>query len=1180
MFKTNHWVSGLVLLTAFIFLGASDNTIRQTPRRLEILFLGHASKHHDSEKLADILLAEYFKSGINISYTIDPNDLNEENLQHYDGLIVYANHDTISRSQEEALIGFVKSGKGLIALHSASFCFRNSPEVVEMIGGQFKSHRYDSFPAVITHPEHPVMANVPSFTTLDETYVHDKISKNIQVLSVRVEGDHREPYTWVRPYGEGRVFYTAYGHNEKTFYNPGFLQLVHNGILWAVGDKARQDLAAYQLADPKYYDGPVPNYEKKDPAPKVQSSLSPEQSMSLIQVPVGFELKLFASEPMVVNPIYMNWDERGRLWVIETVDYPNEIKDEDRGDDRIKILEDTDGDGRADKTTIFADKLNIPTSFVFVNGGVLVSMAPSFLFLKDTDGDDKADIRQPLLKGWGKRDTHAQASNLRYGLDNMVWGVVGYSGFEGKVGKDSLRFGQGVYRFTPDGKQLEYLSGTSNNTWGLGFSEDFDVFISTANNTHTAFLGMHKRYFDKAGIGNESGVEKLDAHYSMHVATKNLRQVDVHGGFTAAAGHSLYTARNFPKEYWNRIAFVTEPTGRLIHRTILEPNGSGFKEAGDGWNMLVSADEWAAPVQAEVGPDGALWITDWYDFIIQHNPTPTMASSGLDAKNGEGNAYINPLRDHERGRIYRLAWKGNDHKNTLTLSKDDAGALVKALSHDNMFWRTTAQRLLVEKGDKSVMPALIKLVQDGKPDEIGVDAAAVHALWTMHGLKAFDGSNKEALSAATKALADEAAGVRKTAIQVLPANTTTLAAMVKAKLFDDRDYRVRLAALLKLTDMKTSVEIGNVLVNMAGKEENLEDNWIKQALTIAGKVHEQNFRTAARSRGLKENAPLSKASVVQRLMFGSRLNTIPLRRSFGRQRQGDELTPELLNREFVLTGEVERMPSRAGNNQQPSALSGVIATQGNRQNGYTLYVQDNKMYFQVNQNSKSYSIFTPKEIPARFSFRAGLDKDGAMRLFVDSNEVATTKAAGLFKKELTVPLRIGMDNRKGGERVKDYPDSLFILRAGLNKTRLETLAPATTAATATNAGPAIAKTIVLNVVKDVMKFDKELLTAKAGTTIRIIVNNPDFMQHNFVLIKPNTSNKVGAVADELARGGDGAKIHYVPKMPEVIAATPLINPAGKYTLTIKVPNIPGDYPYLCTFPGHWRIMNGILRVTK
>ncbi len=202
-----------------------------------------------------------------------------------------------------------------------------------------------------------------SFVTRDETYVHDKISKNIEVISERVEGAHHEPYTWVRPYGNGRVFYTAYGHDEVTFNNPGFLSLVKNGILWAVGDEARASLAAYKLADPTYYDGPVPNYEKRDPAPKVQASLTPEQSMSLIQVPVGFGLQLFAAEPDVVNPIYMNWDERGRLWVIETVDYPNEIKDDDKGDDRIKILEDTDGDGKADKFTIFADKLNIPYQF-------------------------------------------------------------------------------------------------------------------------------------------------------------------------------------------------------------------------------------------------------------------------------------------------------------------------------------------------------------------------------------------------------------------------------------------------------------------------------------------------------------------------------------------------------------------------------------------------------------------------------------------------------------------------------------------------------------------------------------------------------------------------------------------------------------------------------------------------
>src|SRR5215203_2695061 len=448
-------VSLAVIFTAAI----TKKSPESPPRRLEILFLGHKNnRNHNSERLADILTKEYFKSGINISFTDEPGDLNEKNLAQYDGLIVYANHDTISASQEKALLNFVRSGKGFIPLHSASFCFRNSAEVVEMIGGQFKSHKYDSFPAVITKADHPVMKGISPFVTKDETYVHDKISKNIEVLSERVEGTHHEPYTWVRPYGEGRVFYTAYGHDEATFNNQGFLDLVRNGILWAVGDKAKENLVALQLANPKYFDGPVPNYERRNPAPKVQESLTPQQSMSLIQVPAGFELQLFASEPMIVNPIYMNWDEKGRLWVIETVDYPNEIKTDDIGDDRIKILEDTDGDGKADKTTVFAEKLNIPTSFVFSNGGVVVSQAPSFLFLKDTNGDDKADVRQEILPGWGKNDTHAQASNLRYGLDNQIWGVVGYSGYyNGKKGQDSLAFGSGTYRFDPNSKELEFL---------------------------------------------------------------------------------------------------------------------------------------------------------------------------------------------------------------------------------------------------------------------------------------------------------------------------------------------------------------------------------------------------------------------------------------------------------------------------------------------------------------------------------------------------------------------------------------------------------------------------------------------------------------------------------------------------------------------------------------------------
>ena len=210
MCKINFRLYGLLTTILFFVTGATTSDRLDIAKRIEILFLGHKSKHHDSEKLADILTKEYFKQGINISYSVDPNDLNEETLARYDGLILYANYDTITKSQEKALLSYVKGGKGFIPLHSASWCFQNSPEAIELIGGQFKTHKYDSFPAVILNASHPVMKDVPAFKTKDETYVHDKMSKDVQVLTERVEGEHHEPYTWVKNYGEGRVFYTFF----------------------------------------------------------------------------------------------------------------------------------------------------------------------------------------------------------------------------------------------------------------------------------------------------------------------------------------------------------------------------------------------------------------------------------------------------------------------------------------------------------------------------------------------------------------------------------------------------------------------------------------------------------------------------------------------------------------------------------------------------------------------------------------------------------------------------------------------------------------------------------------------------------------------------------------------------------------------------------------------------------
>ena len=196
------------------------------------------------------------------------------------------------------------------------------------------------------------------------------------------------------------------------------------------------------------------------------------------------EPKLFVNRTSEIGkPITMAWDHKGRLWVSETVDYPNSLQTRGEGHDQIKICEDTDGDGKADKFTVFADKLSIPTSMVFANGGVILTSVPDTLFLQDTDGDDKADVRRVLFTGWGTQDTHAGPSNLHYGYDNWIYGCVGYSGFRGTVGGERMRFGQGFYTgSSPDGSEARSSSGsTNNNSWGVSFTEDGLLVGSTAN---------------------------------------------------------------------------------------------------------------------------------------------------------------------------------------------------------------------------------------------------------------------------------------------------------------------------------------------------------------------------------------------------------------------------------------------------------------------------------------------------------------------------------------------------------------------------------------------------------------------------------------------------------------------------------------------------------------------------
>ncbi len=1130
------------------------------PRRVEILVLGHDSEHHNSEKLMMYLQTPLFQKGINLTYTTDLADLNSETLNNYDGLMIYANHDSISPNQESALRDYVQSGKALIPVHSASFCFQNSDWYIEAVGGQFSKHGTEVFATKIIKPEHPAMEGLTEFESWDETYVHAKVNPDMEVLMERVDASGREPYTWVREEGKGRVFYTALGHNEKTWEKKEFQHLIASGILWAVGDRVNAQLAAYQIPEPEFRDAEIPNYEKRDPAPRFQLPLSPEESMKLVQIPVGFEMELFASEPMIINPIAMTWDERGRLFVIETTDYPNEVRKEG-GSDKIKILEDTDGDGKADKVTVFAENLNIPTSITPMNGGMLISMAPDFVFLKDTDGDDVADLREVVITGWGKSDTHAGPSNLRYGFDNKIWGVLGYSGFNGEVGGVKHQFGQGVYRFDPAGENLEYLGNTSNNTWGLGFTEDFETFISTANGQHSVYFSMANKFVKRPiFLGSANTVHGIDTHYDMPHLTPYLRQVDWHGSYTAAAGHNFYTARSFPQNYWNRIAFVAEPTGRVLHNAIINPDGSGYTEK-NGFNILASSDEWFSPVHAEVGPDGALWVADWYNFIIQHNPTPR----GFE--NGEGNAYINPLRDSKHGRIYRISYKGGEDSETFDLQDADTDELLEAMQSENLFWRLTAQRLLVERKDKSAVEGLYELINNQEVDVIGLNGPAINALWTLHGLGELSGSNSEALSVVEKALSHPSAGVRKNAVAVLPKTEASMQAILKANLLSDPDLTTRKNAFLALSEMPFSEDASQKLVESAKVDENGSDRYLPQAIFAAVLAHPTAFTKEEYSTTVAPANP-EDYSLTDRINRSLVAEQYPLD-----QRNSILFPPDVAGKEIAI-----QMIISKGENP----LEGVLVAQGNNTNGYSLYIYEDALHFAVAQDEKLTILSTKKGLPEeQFTIDASLVEDGSMSLKINGTEVGKGKTKGLFASALS-PQRVRVGQNDSRNVVGKYEGTWWFGGRLSNKSTLALAKPGSDLELVNKAASTIQANgttlIKLAVIPHEMKFEKTTFTVKAGSQVTIDFENPDFMQHNLVIGQKGAMETIGNAADELARNPKGAEQNYVPSIPQVIAATQLIDPEGRESLVFIAPTEPGEYPFVCTVPGHWRLMNGIMIV--
>ncbi|ELZ43467.1 secreted glycosyl hydrolase [Halorubrum saccharovorum DSM 1137] len=844
------------------------NEVNDVVEFTDVLFLGGVEDGatHYSTDLMRVLTPYMLERGVRIHYTERQDDLNADTLGSYDAVMLYGNRLEPTEAQIDALIQFVEDGGGFVPVHAASASFVSSDRYIDLVGGQFQSH--PPIQEVTTdrqQPNHPVFQGVDVFSSDEEAYRHTNVADDITVLEYGAgsgfDGTSNEPWTWTRTQGAGRVFYTAWGH-DAVWENDGFKQLLTNALLWASGNEPQ---ASVEQGFPEksftnvseYGHSYIPNRGRETPDAVssnddgvwdlVQDEFPVADSMQHSVTPAEFELQYFVSEDILPEGVEgeildMAFDASGRCFLSLTLDYPNEGG---TGEDKIVLCEDTDGDGVADEFSVFQEGLSIPHSLIPHRDGVIaaevgVDESGRVVYFGDEDGDDVADIEEEIFSGYGTGDTHAGLNQLYRGLDNWIYGVVGYAGLTPSI-DESISFSQDVFRFQPDGSEIEFVGSGASNMAGVKTNEEGLLFCSsaTAGNNVTTYAAIPSSWYDH--INGFTGTTTVDIRSETILSRSNntnralpindrYRAFDFQGGFTAATDQEFYTAREFPEQYWNSTAFVGEGTSQLMSTYYVEQQGAGY-ESIYHHNLFASNDEWSSPTYVNTGPDGMVWMIDLYDFIFQHNPTPDEYSTG------DGNAYETEVRDNQHSRLYRVTTGDDVDLHPHDLSDASASELVDMLSADNMFWRKTAQRKLIEQEATGVVSDLVDLATSEDLDDIGLDPGSIHALWTLDGLDAL-ADNESALLAT---LSHSSAGVRINALRALPPTAAKRDAIVDNGLLDDDDGRVQMWASLALAETPEDPAAGEAIFEMIDDDAALEEDLLVDASSVGAATHSDGF---------------------------------------------------------------------------------------------------------------------------------------------------------------------------------------------------------------------------------------------------------------------------------------------------------------------------------------------------
>jgi putative membrane-bound dehydrogenase-like protein len=702
-------------------------------------------------------------------------------LAETDVLILHAQEagNIPDATDRKNLNDFLARGGGLVVIHAGAVS-RDPDWFKGIVGGSWRQGTTKFLEAPMhlyfSDRSHPITKDVSNWSMNDEIYYDMDLSPEAKVLAtaytpkaidtggrgnreaqaraaeavalrkgVNIYDIQPQMWTYERKVDGATKTYRAFvslpGHLYENFNRPNYRAILLRGIAWA-GQRANVDeLNVMQQTTYTVVGGMQQAKNQTLPDTSLADTLRypeggpthPLKAAAHIEVHPEFNLNLVAAEPLINKVMNLDWDERGRLWVCETPEYPNGRRVPNtaawkesgslRGtqvqrdpEDRISILTDTNGDGIMDKKAVFADKLELVTSFVLHKNGVIAACSPDIWFLEDTNNDGVCDKRTKLYTGLGINDTHAVINNLRWGLDGWIYASHGYSRGDVTSGDGSKKFGpdgSGVVRFKPDGSAFEQYSSRNGNTWGLETTWDGQVFWTQPTSGTVFFHSvLPESVLSKGKIPGTNSWKGMITNQTTYPLIswpeQAYVQIDQVGRFTAAAGCAVYEGGAWPAK-WNYSYFTGEPTLNIVHQQFVRTDGVSYtveKEKGrEETEFMRSRDLWFRPIDTRIGPDGALYVIDFYNQAVIHNDT-------RGPQHGPANAAVRPDRDHYFARIWRVQHKQARHLEVPTLDRSNLAALVATIeTSPNAHVKKTAWRLVQENHGAAGAKALAAIAR-------------------------------------------------------------------------------------------------------------------------------------------------------------------------------------------------------------------------------------------------------------------------------------------------------------------------------------------------------------------------------------------------------------------------------------------------------------------------------------